>query len=123
MLYLDSIDVKEINFMLDYIYQGEVQIHQDYLDRFLEIATKFKLSGLLSDGKEEEEVNETHYETRENENLYFKSEKEVSKTEKKIYKERSVRPISHNLDVNVSSVAEIDQKFEELIEKEDGIYI
>ena len=61
MLYLDCVDVKEIKFMLDYIYQGEVQIHQEYLDRFLEIATKFKLNGLLSDGKGEEEVNETHY--------------------------------------------------------------
>ena len=120
MLYLDCVDVKEIKFMLDYIYQGEVQIHQEYLDRFLEIATKFKLSGLLSDGKEEEEVNETHCETEENEILYFKSDDEVSKNEKKIYKERSVRPISRHFDVNISSVAELDQKFEELIEKEVG---
>ena len=120
MLYLDSVDVKEVNFMLDYIYQGEVQIHQEYLDRFLEIASKFKLSGLLSDGKGEEEVNETHCETEENENFYFKSDYEVSRTEKKIYKERSVRPISQHLEVNVSSVVELDQKFEELIEKEVG---
>ncbi len=55
-----------------------------------------------------------------NEDLYINSDNEVSKTEKKIYKERFVRPISQNLDVNVSCVAEIDQKFEELIEKEDG---
>ena len=39
---------------------------------------------------------------------------------KKICKERSVRTINQNFDGNVSSVAEIDQKFEELIEKEAG---
>ena len=42
MLYLDSVDVRELNLMLDYIYQGEVQIQQEYLDSFIELATKFK---------------------------------------------------------------------------------
>ena len=48
MLYLDSVDAKEISFMLDYIYQGEVKkkgevsIHQEYLDRFIEI-TYYKI--------------------------------------------------------------------------------
>ena len=58
MLYLDSVDVKEVNFMLDYIYQGEVNIPQEYLDKFLEIAVKFKLLGIVTDAKEEE-VQET----------------------------------------------------------------
>ena len=33
--------------MLEYIYQGEVQICQEDLNRFLEIAKKFQLDGLL----------------------------------------------------------------------------
>ena len=47
LLYLDGVDHGEINLMLDYIYKGEVQIFQDCLDRFLSIAEKFQLDGLL----------------------------------------------------------------------------
>ena len=39
--------------MLDYIYQGEVQIYQENLDRFLEIAKKFNLGGLVTEENDE----------------------------------------------------------------------
>ena len=48
VLYLDSLDSTEVNLMLDYIYQGEVNVYQERLDRFVQIAEKFKLDGLLS---------------------------------------------------------------------------
>merc|ERR1719418_317870 len=32
LLYLDKVNIREINLMLDYIYNGEVNIHQLYLD-------------------------------------------------------------------------------------------
>ena len=119
MLYLDSVDVKEINFMLNYIYQGEVQIYQDHLDRFLEIAAKFKLSGLLSDVREEEEVNETHYgrvsdvrsekvqetyyEIIENDFNYHESNFEDEKR-KKYVKERSMKSIYQNFEANNAAI-------------------
>ena len=119
MLYLDSVDVKEINFMLDYIYQGEVQIHHEYLDRFLEVAAKFKLSGLLSDVREEEEVNETHYgrvsdvrsekvqetyyEIIENDFNYHESNFEDEKR-KKYVKERSMKSIYQNFEANNAAI-------------------
>ena len=49
LLYLDGVDQAEINLMLDYIYQGEVQIYQEHLDRFLDVAKKFKLEGLMAE--------------------------------------------------------------------------
>ena len=52
MLYLDGVDSKEINLMLDYIYQGEIQIQQEHLDRFLDVANKFKLEGLMGFDKD-----------------------------------------------------------------------
>ena len=125
MLYLDSVDVKEIIFMLDYIYQGEVQIHQEYLDRFLELATKFKFLGLLTDYKEEE-VQETFIDIKENGYIYqesnseeynYESYSEDRKKNVKNVKERSMKPINQNLEANN---AEIDQKFSELIEKVEG---
>ena len=46
VLYLDAVSSDELSLILDYIYQGEVQIYQDKLDRFLEISEKYQLDGL-----------------------------------------------------------------------------
>ena len=125
MLYLDSVDVKEVNFMLDYIYQGEVNIPQEYLDKFLEIAVKFKLLGIVTDAKEEE-VQETFNDIKENGYIYQDSNSEeynhISYSEErkknvKCMKERSLKTINQNFEANN---AEIDQKFSELIEKVKG---
>ena len=121
MLYLDSVDIKEINLMLDYIYQGEVSIGQEYLDRFLEIATKFQLQGLLTDDNGEEVQETQHYETyvETKEKEYID---EIIPEEKgKIVKERSIIVNNQNLKANND---EIEDKFAELVEKEDcGTYV
>ena len=52
LLCLDGVSSGELQFVLDYIYQGEVQIYQEQLDRFLEVAQRLKLEGLT--GKEED---------------------------------------------------------------------
>ena len=59
-LCLEGISSSDLNNILDYIYNGEVQIYQEHLDRFLDIAQRFKLEGLLEGGKHEEEVEEKH---------------------------------------------------------------
>ena len=46
-----STDLKNI---LDYVYNGEAQVYQDNLDRFLEMAQRFKLQGLLSEKRGED---------------------------------------------------------------------
>ena len=106
--------------MLDYIYQGEVQVQQEYLDRFLEIAAKFKLSGLLTtdeEGEEKAEDIETLQETTENEYRHHEIVPEDYKKNKLLYQEGSINPIY------VENAAEIEQKFAELIEKdEDGLH-
>ena len=53
VLYLDSLDLAEVNLILDYIYQGEVNVCQEQLDRFIQIAEKFQLDGLLSPTKDQ----------------------------------------------------------------------
>jgi len=57
-LCLDGISSTDLNNILDYIYNGEVQIYQEHLDRFLAVAQRFKLEGLL--GGEKEELEENH---------------------------------------------------------------
>ena len=58
LLYLDGVDSSEVNLMLDYIYHGEVQIHQELINRFLDVANKFKLEGLIgTETKVEDSIN------------------------------------------------------------------
>ena len=66
-LCLDGISSADMNNILDYIYHGEVQIYHEHLDRFLTVAQRFKLEGLL--GGEEEVVVEEMEEKKAISNL------------------------------------------------------
>ena len=48
LIYLTGVNSKELNFVMDYIYNGEVQIFQEELDEFLNIAQKLQINGLIS---------------------------------------------------------------------------
>ena len=47
ILCLGGLNEKDLNNILDYIYMGELQIYQEEIDRFLDIAQKLKLHGLV----------------------------------------------------------------------------
>ena len=49
LLCLDGISIGDLNNIMDYIYNGEVQIFQENLDRFLSVAQRLKLEGLIGD--------------------------------------------------------------------------
>ena len=48
LLCLDGVTSSELQSVLDYIYQGEVQVYQENLDRFLAVAERFQLEGLMN---------------------------------------------------------------------------
>ena len=50
LLCLDGINFSELINVLDYIYNGELQIKQEDVQRFLQIAKKLQLEGLLNSG-------------------------------------------------------------------------
>ena len=54
LLCLDGVSSAELQCVLDYIYQGEVQIYQEQLDRFLVVAQRLQLEGLTSQDDEQE---------------------------------------------------------------------
>ena len=56
LLCLDGLSSTDLENVLDYIYNGEIQIFQDDLDRFLAVAQKFKLEGLLGGDDQNEEI-------------------------------------------------------------------
>ena len=47
LLFLGGVTSKHLGLVLDYIYQGEVQIYQEQLDVFLSTAQKLQIEGLL----------------------------------------------------------------------------
>lgn len=62
LLCLDGVTSSELQSVLDYIYQGEVQVYQEDLDRFLAVAERFQLEGLMNlpdTNKEQENSYET----------------------------------------------------------------
>ena len=52
---LEGVNSEDIRNILDYIYNGEVQLHQDKLNRFLVVAQRLKLDGVLGGDKDEGE--------------------------------------------------------------------
>merc|ERR1711911_474375 len=47
LLFLGGVNSINLGYILDYIYQGEVNIFQEQLDSFLESAQKLEIEGLL----------------------------------------------------------------------------
>ena len=64
LLYLSGIHSTNLSLILDYIYQGEVQIYQEHLDSFLEVAQKLRIEGLIT-GADDEEISNIKHELRE----------------------------------------------------------
>ena len=126
LLCLDGVSSAELQCVLDYIYQGEVQIYQEQLDRFLVVAQRLQLEGLTSqDDDQERKVYETNEDTM---NVYVPEEitenprekHKPFKTEKEIMKPRK---LSTSTLVANNSNNEIDQQLSEFIVRgEDGVY-
>ena len=55
MIYLNGVEFKQLNHVLDYIYEGEVQLYQEDLDSFLDVAQKLKINGLIGGQEEKKE--------------------------------------------------------------------
>ena len=62
LIFLSGIKSKELNFVMDYIYNGEVQLFQNDLDSFLDIAQKLKIDG-LEISKQEDDLSQFSYDS------------------------------------------------------------
>ena len=118
VLYLDSIDTEEIKLMMDYIYHGEVKIFQDNIERFLEIANKYHLEGLLSNDPEKKEALETKKHETEYQ-IHVNVEDNFSMGVTSV-NEKSVAYQNYSSKIPFHSKS--DEKFNELVVKENGLY-
>ena len=117
LLYLSGVDSTSLGFVLDYIYQGEVQIYQHELDNFLEVAEKLQIEGLLTT-EEPETKYEPHFEDKKIES--FPSEPDYSDT--KVVKTNHVRSGHDEKVVTLTDMTEVDKKIQQLMEKRDGTF-
>ena len=57
---LEGLSKQDLENLLDYMYNGEVKIYQEELDRFLTVAQRFKLEGLLESEENEDSGDARH---------------------------------------------------------------
>ena len=128
LLCLNGVKSNDLHNILDYIYNGEIQIYQDNLDTFLEIAQRFQLEGLIQQ-EEEEKVVLNNYKNVKNEtwsediNMPVVSDVSDSNVSVDMYKEKKESMKIAIQAANFETIEELDRKIEEFIEKQsDGTY-
>jgi len=127
LLLLDGISSMDLTNVLDYIYNGEVQIYQDYLDKFLVLAQKLKLEGLIG-GDNQNEINDdnsnwdgsnTLKEEETNQESFITND-EQKKTKSKLRKEFQKLDGTVSLNGNSSELNNVDEKLLEHVERLPG---
>ena len=130
LLYLGGVSSVNLGFILDYIYHGEVNIFQDQMDSFLQIAQNLELEGLLNVNNEqdnEEKIQDMLDPIREDYHQQTQpvEERKMVKVDPSITTRRHSSRASNNLtkfDVGSMTPEEIEKKTEELYEKKDGVW-
>ena len=119
LLCLEGTDQTDLKNVLDYIYFGEVQIFQEELDRFLNIAQRLKLQGMMEDSNEtKQDENEEKIENTlidpENQPEWQKPQQKKRTTmtrEIETCEDKVILPMSSN------DMAEVNEKINQSFEK------
>jgi len=118
LLCLEGISFGELNHVLDYLYHGEVNMHQDVLDRFLNIAKRLKLEGLGQDAMEESEV-ESYDGNSDSLEGEYKNEGIVKNNQMKTIEPKHEKTLILSSE-EFKSVEELDAKILEMLESKNG---
>ena len=126
LLCLEGLGSKDVRNVMDYIYNGEVQIFQEGLDRFLNVAQRLKLDGLLTDQNADQEKQESlkHTELLNKEQII---QKDLSSRQKPYIKPEPHlgKVIAKNTDINEDYKynLEVNEQIEQYVVKNsDGSY-
>ena len=122
LLYVGGVTASNLTFVLDYIYQGEVQILQDQLDGFLQAAQRLSVKGLMGEEPTAENNTDHHEETQ-----YFQEEAKLETYQENIG-QRGVKEERRKSTINqrqverieIHDIDEVNEKIKEMIEKVDG---
>ena len=126
MICLDGLNQNDLNNVLDYIYHGEIQIYQHDMDRFLGIAERLKLKGLIG-GKQQKDEDDGQVKTEHFvvENTQHKtSVMTINESQGKDPFRTTEKPVISAQSLNIQSLEELDQKVEESYSKDSsGSYV
>ena len=122
LLYLHGVQSESLQLILNYIYQGEVQIYQEQLDQFLAVASDLQIMGLQqSIINENKNKNHEYNESKSDLKNYL-----IEDTENvKIFSSENERKIDSLIDNKTgddTSMTELMEKISQMIDKIDGIY-
>ena len=120
LLYLGGVSSVNLRLILDYMYNGEVNLFQEQLDSFLESAQKLEVEGLL--GGDEEDILKPD-EVMQDLNIELE-EKTIVKIDQTRTRRQSRTPVNDITKFNVGSWTpdEIEQKTTDLYEKRDRAF-
>ena len=122
-LCIDEVTKEDLTNIMDYMYNGEVNIYQDHLDRFLGLAERFKLQGLLGvSGPEDDNTKDNMGidQLRKNEEIFQHVEEDkwrssVTESGKEISTlEKATIPVS------LQDINEIEEKVNQYVDKLDS---
>ena len=112
LICLEGLAQSDLNNVLDYIYNGELQIYQQDLGRFLGIAERLKVQGLIgvdqytdTDDSKAENILEESVETPDNNLLVSIVENEIRKEVNRA----TEKPVVSVQSSNIQSLEELDQ--------------
>jgi len=124
LICLDGISSNDLNNIMDYIYNGEVQIFQENLDRFLSVAQRLKLEGLMGNEdtqQHEESFAELISEKQEDAFDTIKEEEISSVQRKKMKKNDATRDVARMdkvvVPLSTEEVSEVENMVNQHIEK------
>ena len=124
LIYLSGFSSKDLNLVMDYIYQGEVQIYQDDLDHFLDVAQKLNVEGLI--GRSQPPEDDALFKDEHMENTIEEFQETVENVKLKIPpKPRHEKIVVYpNTLVNqLSSIDDVKAAVDELLERDGELWI
>ena len=124
LIYLSGFSSKDLNLVMDYIYQGEVQIYQNDLDHFLDVAQKLNIEGLIGGSQPPED--DALFKDEHMENTIEEFQETVENVKLKILP----KPRHEKIDVypntlvnQLSSIDDVKAAVDELLERDGELWI
>ena len=123
LLCLDGISSADLNSIMDYIYNGEVQIFQENLDRFLSLAQRLELEGLIGNNDLEPKTdNYKEKESSEREEDASKNVKESPSVERKhkTHNNHQSKEVAtfDKVEFSAEDISELKRTIEQYIERD-----
>ena len=120
LMCLEGLTKQDLENILDYMYIGEVKIYQEELDRFLSVAQRLKIEGLLESEDNEGGEYEGHDESV-NDNHHTLPDVNEDESGVSMQPKKDNPPYPRNtVSLNTTEMSEIDAKLMENLEPLDG---